>query len=225
MTGPFPILVPWRATGPDADHRAALWAYCRRRWEHLLPGHPIHTGDDGHEPYNRARSRNLAAQAAGDWEVAVFADADIAAGSAHQVHRAATLAVRHGAMVWAHRTRLQLDEATTNLVVHRGAILERVHPERRDHNTFSGVYAVARSLWDQVGGFDEAFQGWGFEDLAFMIACGTFGRLERVSGRIWHLWHPRGDEVNPHQAVNEARWRRYEAAKWDRDAVAQVRGS
>ena len=64
------ILVPRRADGGIRDLR---WEQARERWEKF--GWPIHVGyhDDG--PFNASAARNAAA-AQGDWDVAVFVDAD-----------------------------------------------------------------------------------------------------------------------------------------------------
>jgi hypothetical protein len=42
-----------------------------------------------------------------------------------------------------------------------------------------------------MGGFDERFVGWGFEDMAFQATIvGLYGH-ERIEGDVYHLWHDR----------------------------------
>ena len=87
------------------------------------------------------------------------------------------------------------------------------------------VSALHRELWDEIGGFDERFQGWGFEDLCFMHAAGQVGSVNRVPGIVYHLWHPRpegGDADHPNYKANEFLWLRYLEARGDRDAMLQL---
>lgn len=209
------IHVPYR---PDGGQRDRLWQACSRRWATLFADAEIHTGDHDGEPFNRSAARNQAA--VGDWLVAVFADADVMVEGCEQVDAAVALATRTGQMVFAHTWRAGLGEDATGQVL-AGAEPATVEHEEWDRNTYSGCYAVPRSLWNAVGGFDERYQGWGYEDLAFMRACAALGGVERVPGTIYHLWHPRSramQEEQPHYRDNQLLWERYMAA--DRDPVA-----
>lgn len=215
------ICVPWRT---DNGHRERLWEACANRWATLIPEANLVAGTDHGEMFNRSAARNNAA--AGDWRVAVFADADIMVESRDQVDAAVAHAERTGRMTFAHTWRAGLGEAATSKVLD-GVDPRRLLGERDewDRNTFSGCYAVPRALWDAVGGFDERFIGWGFEDLAFMRACGAFGGVARVPGTIFHLWHPRSraeQEEQPHYPANQRLWERYVAAGVNADAMRAV---
>jgi predicted glycosyltransferase involved in capsule biosynthesis len=92
-------------------------------------------------------------------------------------------------------------------------------------NTFSGVTAIPRGLWDAVGGYDERFVGWGWEDLSLWSACCALAGYERVPGPIYHLWHPRSWEQNegsPDHPRNQVLGERYLAAKHDREAMLAI---
>lgn len=63
--------------------------------------------------------------------------------------------------------------------------------EKTNPLSWSCCFAIPRPGWDRLGGFDERFRGWGFEDMAFQSASvGLIGH-ERVEGDLFHLWHPR----------------------------------
>ena len=57
---------------------------------------------------------------------------------------------------------------------------------------------ISRKDYDQVGGHDERFVGWGSEDSAFIKTVTTMIDKPplRLSGVAFHLWHP----VDPNRA-------------------------
>ena len=60
------------------------------------------------------------------------------------------------------------------------------------HRTVSSILIVPRETWDAVNGFDERFQGWGWEDTAFMHAVETIvDKPIRLEGDVFHLAHDR----------------------------------
>lgn len=201
------ICVPW---APDNGHRDRLWEYCFQRWLAFDLGWPIVIGSNADEPLNRSRARNDAAR--GDWDVAVFTDADNLPATADQVVRAVMRAATDRCQVFAHDLRIGLDERTTDELL-AGEIDLPDQGAEMDHNTFSGVWAISRGLWDRLGGFDERFTGWGFEDLSFMYAAETLsGTVARIPGTLYHLWHPRHRELQeegPTYPANEGLWRCY----------------
>lgn len=57
---------------------------------------------------------------------------------------------------------------------------------------WGGNWALTRSLFESVGGFDEAFRGWGFEDVAFANRLLQQGAKLAFSLDVWgeHQVHP-----------------------------------
>jgi GT2 family glycosyltransferase len=54
-----------------------------------------------------------------------------------------------------------------------------------------GAVVVSRAAFEEVGGYDERFVGWGWEDTSFAIALEKLcGPQTRVPGPLYHLWHP-----------------------------------
>lgn len=209
------ILVGRRAGQPERDRN---WRFSRSRWEQL--GWPIVEGhhDEG-ELYSMAAASNLAAKQAGDWEVCLWAGADFVVGDLEQATRAVEMALRTGRLTFAHDFNTLLTEEETSRVIATGEIRS---DEERHPNTFSGVLAVPRQLWDAVGGFDERFVGWGWEDIAFWSACWAMaGGFERVLGDIYHLAHPSAGE-HPHYKENMILGKRYLEAKTRRGAMRAI---
>lgn len=220
------FLVPRRA---DGGHRDRLWEYARARWERYFPDIAIVEGHHDSGPFNRSAAINRAAASAGDWDVGVVIDSDVLL-SVSQVRRAIGRARKTGRVTWAHRRWRGIREDMTLRIVadqrDLGAELSRdeldLIVERTNPLSWSCCIAIPRRVWDELGGFDERFKGWGFEDMAFQSAvCGLFGH-ERIEGDVVHLWHPRSEErisegrsratATPEYVTNNRLGRRYMVA-------------
>lgn len=211
---------------PDSDgYRARNWAASKERWQRLLPDIPIYEGHHEEEgPFSLARASNRASALAGDWEMAVYVGADFLAGGEEQIRAAIVKSMRTGRLTLAHNTTVMLHELPSE-DVRQGA--EPDHSMGDVYtNSFTGVLTVPRKLWDQVGGFDERFIGWGWDDQAFWASCWALaGRFDRVNGTIYHLWHPRvrvDNEENPYYQQNEILGRRYLEAKTNRREMMKI---
>lgn len=195
------ILVPRRADGGQRDR---LWDWCRRRWERHFPELPIYEGHHLEGPFNRSAAINRAARAAdadGRWDHAVVIDSDVFL-RVSQVRAAIDRASVTGRVTWAHRRWRGLSEHWTRRVVTDdrdfGAEIEGVdmdvYVQQTNPISWSCCIVIPRAVWDDLGGFDERFEGWGFEDMAFQaIAKGLYG-YERIEADIYHLWHERSEE-------------------------------
>lgn len=197
------MLIPWRPN----RHREPHYRLVRHHLEQL--GWPIYTADDGSQPFSSARSYNLAAQQAGDWDIAVLHDADcwVELGSIIKAVETA------GSLTYAWDRLLSLTEAATEKF-HAGirdfgeADTYRIRPPGRLPP--GGPRVVTRDLWEKTGGFDPRFKGWGYEDNAFRFACKqAAGPTRRVEGVLYQLWHPRNpnDPYFARKAKNARIWR------------------
>jgi hypothetical protein len=208
------ILVPRRA---DNGHRDGLWKYCKDFWGNL--GLEIVEGDHLEGPFNRSAAVNAAAKNAGEWDTALVIDSDILVDP-HNVHHAISLAETTGRQVFPFRDYHALNNKGAELVMagNKGNWKPYIRASYRDNR--SACFVIPRTTWDQVGGFDERFIGWGFEDVAFAFACNqAAGNYLRLAGDLWHLWHPISAENNhnsPRYLANRDLCARYaELFTWD----------
>jgi len=195
------LLVPRRS---DGGHRDSLWAWCKARWRALLPDVPIYEGEHTDGPFNRSAAVNraaLLADADGRWDVGVVIDADVFLAT-RQV-RAAIESAASGKVTWAHRRWRGLHRRETEKVV-KGPDTFGDDPadsgdmdvlvERTTRISWSCCIAIPRVHWDDMGGMDERFRGWGWEDQAFGALVRGLYPWARVEGDIYHLSHDRSPE-------------------------------
>lgn len=221
------ILVPRRN---DNGHRDRLWAFCRAWWEEHHEPMPIYEGHHNIGPFNRSAAVNLAAEAAGDWDVALIIDSDTISESA-SVQQAIARAHETGGLVVAHDRRHMMSEAGTQRILKgdrsswkRSGMIRKTY-----RDSVSCAVAIARSTWDSIGGFDDRFVGWGFEDTAFHIAVETITGLpiEVIHGECYHLWHATGPETSRGSVTyqrNHSLKRRYEAVRWQPEKLLRLLG-
>ena len=219
------ILVPRR---DDNGWRDELWAFCRRRWEENFSDWPIFEGYHTEGPFNRSAAVNRASELAGDWDLALIIDSDTISD-----RRAVRASLRHaettGTLGIAHDRRYMMNEAATRRILagDRGNWTNKRNVQVVYKDSVSCAVAVRRDAWDLVGGFDERFMGWGFEDTAFRIAVesitGVKLRTERAD--CFHLWHPLSPETSkssPTYTANHILKRRYDMAYMQAEQVRLV---
>jgi predicted glycosyltransferase involved in capsule biosynthesis len=212
------MLVPWRSDGAE---RATNWAYLRRYWERHGWGGMIFEGDS-EGSFSRARALNVAAERAGDWDAGLICDADVYV-AASQADRALACALQTGTYTVAHSEIRYLGSEATLRVIEHGRDIRSVVAEETVGETWESCFAIRRDLWDQVGGFDERFHGYGFQGVAFFCAAATLGGRERIEGLAYHLAHPYVDRsAEPHFAANSELADHYLAAVDDPEAMLAV---
>lgn len=213
------VLVPRRAGVPERD---AIWAWCRGIWEQQ--GWPIFEGHHD-EPglFNASKARNAAAKAAGDWDVAIFADADTVPWDWKPVKDAVPLAARTGKFIRPFSAYHMLDEGASKTFMDTGVVPKRGDRVLRE-SAYGGIHVVSRRLWDRVEGYDERFLGWGSEDAAFEFACRAVGGFMRLRGDVYHLYHPmqQRDPSTPQFQANVALGGQYRALQHDKAGMLSL---
>jgi hypothetical protein len=171
--------------------------------------------------FNRSAAVNAAATAAGEWDVAVVVDADVQTAS-HPVRKTIEIAYATGGLVIGFDERHHISEAATQDWLAGEAIDLHDNVAHVELSVWSGLVGVPRPLWEAVGGFDEGFRGYGYEDIAFVFDCWVaMGEPHvAISNVLYHLWHPSAapplDDAD--YTHNRERCARY------RDSAAQATG-
>lgn len=210
---PIPVLVPRRN---DHGHRDRLWRWTQDAYWNRGQGkgYRIVEGHHVEGPFNRSAALNLAAELAGNWDVAVIADSD-AWVPPEQLDEAVRLARQTNRLVSAFTEVHEVAEKET-LDLLAVDYAPRLAPARRIRTaaleTQSVMLAVTRNLWEQVRGFDPVHNGWGGEDNSFWRACHiATGEPLRVEGPAFTLWHEPASRE--HQPTNASRFAEYQRAR------------
>lgn len=184
------VLVPLRLD----DRREPVWRFVRR-WIADNYDFPLFTADSDGPVFSAAQARNNAARLAGDWDVAVFHDADTIAHP-DAVAAAVSEASQVDKLVVAADSHMYCDPESSRRIMASGVPVF-ARPNSFDRNGVyerpcGGVVVISRAIFDRVGGYIESLEGWGYEDLCLLQQCGLWADgHDWVPGHIsLHLWHP-----------------------------------
>ncbi len=221
------LLVPFSTKDQS---RIKIWQHVHS-WLNQTLDYPLFIGEHCPEIpalYNLSLARNLAAAAAGDWDVAVIHDADTVINPQH-IQAGVKLALETGAVTYPYTERWELDFDGTKMLLADETSGWQSHMTQYTRNQpLGGCIIVRRDLWDLVRGFDSGFVGWGHEDGAFALACEVLSGkpLQRVKGKSLHLEHgfaPAKRKDSPIYLANQSRVKRYLLAKQQPNAALLMR--
>lgn len=224
------VLVPWREE-PGNPARQDAWRWIQARWESLTDYELIIGGDAG-VPFSKTSAINDAySRASGD--VLILADADT--WCQRSLSQACEVARDFDRLVipWAASYRLSaaLSSRVTALPADAPDPWPAEARETLDYNpppaTAAMMTIISRRAFEEVGGMDPRFRGWGREDTSFALACGVLlGKSIVLPGEAWSLYHhrPRNQEgrrvwSNDTGTLNWELGARYRRAVRNRDAM------
>ena len=181
------IILPWR----DMDE-----PWRKKHFDFLLGYYSEHfdivLGNNNGE-FNRSAARNAGVRDSSS-DISVIIDADNYI-PIDQIHAAIRKATRQDILVKPFSWFGYLTEESTNLfyeVFDNPAIdFSPTYIQDPQQDFTGGAYVMKKSLWQELGGMDEGFIGWGAEDDAFHLLCKNKGiGISYIEGYDYHLYHP-----------------------------------
>ena len=194
------VIVPFC---PDGGQRDANYSWVTKRLRKLLPDAEILVPTQNTLPFNKSAAVNKAAKMASN-DILMVCDADIAFDM--DLIKNSLEIVNDVPWISPFCERWDLTHVSTNEVLKApcdvemksfGIDVKRKYKEVRCRA--GSVFIMTKKNFYKVGGFDERFAGWGFEDSAFELAARyTIGDCAEIDNIVYHLWHPLGDNQFPH---------------------------
>jgi hypothetical protein len=182
-TSAVAICIPWR----PQPHRIAAYERVRRFYRDVgLDDLVIIADSDPLRDFNLSDARNRAVQMAGNRgaEVVVVADADTIPDF-KVLMRAVKRASRYGRVIYPFTEYVYLGDVNPELLEDfNSAPIERVYTA-----SVGGMVVLTTRLYWELGGFDDCFTRWGYEDNAFLAAAQTLAQVERLEGKVWAFSH------------------------------------
>lgn len=217
------VLIPWRSSEPE---RVRAWEFLRPLWEQLDV--QLCVADDGLTgPFSVARAINRARRmASGDMLVLYGAD-HIPPDKA----RLDWIADRLQAHPWTavYGSVRIFNPHGTDLIIHGWDPADCFGWTHTTIAMCTGILAMRTSVFDDVGGMDERFRGWGAEDsaLRFVLRHLHPDGNDTGEGELWSLFHheaPRDYLTNRNASMVHNGYEIAAREGWLRRYVEEVHG-
>jgi predicted glycosyltransferase involved in capsule biosynthesis len=205
------VVIPWKS---DHAEREDIFIWIYNRYLSFPNVKTLITA--GNEDFTRSYARNQGVKQV-NTDYVLLADADTIP-RIEDIEQAYTL-LNNGApwvLCYADNEYYNLtQEKTLELLQFDPSVeVQRPSPDEYEHRltSWAGMIMLRKSDFDKVGGYDERFVGWGWEDNAFQLKMDNeIGKHVRTDGFALHMWHPRGsDEFNtPSELVNRRIFEEY----------------
>lgn len=185
------MIIIWRDSG--CEYRSKHFNFIKNYYQDYFN---IIVADSGHEEFNRADSRNIGVEKSTS-DVSIIMDAD-AFISIDQIIDAYKIAKEKDVLVRPFSRAVYLSESATkrfydspNTFIDNDGDYTYMSPDQLSVDNFGGAFIIKKKLWEQVGGMDKNFIGWGGEDNAFLDSCHQkLGPSIKIAGNVYSLYHP-----------------------------------
>jgi|688.fasta_scaffold240137_2 hypothetical protein len=186
------FLIPWN----DGDiFRERSYKYNISYLTSFFPDAEICIGGDDGNVFNRSKARNNAFNKSSN-EIICILDADTIVPPT-SIIEGVNLVKSKNTWVIPYNDYYNLTKEYSNYII------DNIDVDDLDESNFkydfkilswAGALILTREMYSRLGGYDEEFEGWGWEDVAFRIKLDNeISKHIRCGSYVAHLWHPRKD--------------------------------
>ncbi|RBP06733.1 galactosyltransferase-related protein [Rossellomorea aquimaris] len=220
----FSIIIPFQSKDP---YRIKALQVVMNYYKTLFPNTDIIIASNGSDHYSKSSAINKAVKKTNTEYIAII-DADILCPkntmlSGLKLLESFPLILPYNNVcdLYRHMSEVLYDKPNYSLST------SMLHGKNR-HNKKSvpvgGINLIKKTCFIKIKGFDERFIGWGGEDDAFVAACDTIcGPHKRLTGDIYHLWHPpKKAKTNPFYSNNHRIVSEYFLAYYKKEEMMKI---
>lgn len=200
----FSVIIPFRPN-PHEPNRTKSFHYVQDFWLKNFDCE-IEYCDSRSSKFNRSEARNNGVKKARNKEL-VICDADTFCDIGN-VQKALDI-VKKGHWVLPYTRYYRLSELFSDHVINNNIdiITKPFYDIVFVRNSWSGVICLDKDMFYDAGGYNEEYQGWGFEDYEFKNNLDkAVGHHVRTNGGSYHLWHetePNSTKDSPTYDLNK----------------------
>ncbi len=187
------FIIPWRS---GDSFREESFHYVLKFLDLHFPESQIAIGEDSSTIFNRSKARNNAFKECNN-DIICILDADTIVPS-ESIHQAYIDLKSENTWVIPYQDYFNLTQEFSLDIVK--SFEPDKFPAESDFIydfkilSWAGALFLTKEMYEKVGGYDERFEGWGWEDVAFRIKLDNMiGKHTRCGSYAAHLWHPRDD--------------------------------
>lgn len=187
------LVIPWRETPQRIKPLQKVLSWYEQNFSDFV----VVLSDSDGERFNLSRARNLGVERAKELgaNIIVLNDADTIPEGTTVLKETIDAAMKDNLVHNPYTEYRFYNINSTNLYFQSNSFMSL--PFHASHTSNAGIWVFKPSSWDMVGGMDEKFVGWGYEDTAFERAHETIHgfKLVKHKGVIHAFDHERDPDV------------------------------
>lgn len=187
------MLIPFR---DSTGERSRLIKYLVPKWQaHMPDAEIIVASDDGDNPFSKTIAVNNAYKQA-TTDILIMMDADCWVQPNVLRKGADIIKKRRAPWVRPCNKVLRINKNKTDFILQQNYLKRFPHISKDDCDRITPVVGLVamftREGFEDIGGMDPRFRGWGWEDNAFnSLMDSVYGKHLLMNYPVYHLWHPR----------------------------------
>lgn len=185
----FSVIIPFREEQSEPSRDKNI-EFVEDFWKYNYDCEVILSDSDPKKPFNRSAARNSGVDKATKDNI-VLCDADTFPDVV-SIPEAFSKLEQGSSWVLPYMRYYRLSKGFSDQIVSNkiNFISKPYYDIKFVKNCWAGVICLKKDMFYSIGGYNENYLGWGFEDYEFRDCLDRkFGRHVRLPYSVYHLWH------------------------------------